>query len=338
MYHLRAAAVPEPTLTQALQMQTTGPGGYFDTPLAGDQLRSDNENFAYAMFDAMPASEQAVFYTKMQIPFVADQRLMKLLAAMMYALPANMMNISLRSETTRVQLAKQLAESTSGSLDGLGSVFSELLKDVGGSLSDFFQNLGKGFGKGLRVFGENINRFRDVLIKINPAMRYVTDFLILTPGVKFIFGDLLREVGASIEEGRRMQLLPIAAGYSQYLKDMALILNVASVVLPPPWSMIAKLIAVVYTIGARLIDWQIQQHIESLIERAEEANALVRAGMEQELRATFFGIETELVATGKAEQSLYGANTPGNPTGARTGGMVLIGIAALAAAIILFWK
>lgn len=330
---------PDPfgSLSEELTKQTST-AGFYDRPLAGEALKRDNENFAYALFEIMPVQERISWYVKLGVPPSPDPTYMQLLASMMYALPANYLNISLRLEMTRVALAEELAGATEAGAK-LGSMFSEFLDRVGGSFSKFFQKVGHEFGKGLQSIGRNVLSFREALIKLGgPAMRYITDFLILTPGAKFIFGDLFHELGTAIVEDRRVQLTPIAAGYAQYLSDMALVLNVASPFLPPPFNLIAKVIAVVYRVGATMINWQIAEHIKDLTERAAEANAKTRAEMEKALRAEFRGLESELVEAGREIKSTDGANTMLQPTGgglSKTGLLVLGGIGVMAVLVIL---
>lgn len=339
MYHRLGAETTDPL--EDLLKQQTSDAGYFDRPMAGEALRRDNENFAYALFEIMPLAEKATMYAKLGVRYNPDPRLMQLLAAMQYALPANYMNISLRNEMIRASLAEELAKGTAaGSIGHVGSMFSEFLDRVGGSFTKFFQRVGHEFGAGLRQIGHNVLSFRDAMIKLGgPAMRYVTDFLILTPGVVFIFGNLSAELGGAIVEARRVQLTPIAAGYSQYLGDMSLILNTTSPYLPPPWNVVAKVVAAVYKAGAALINWQIAMHYQDLLEHAEEANAKAREEMESALRQSFRDIEDELHEAGFMTQSVGGENTVANPSGGMApGGMVLLGLAGLAAAVVLFWK
>lgn len=333
-------------LSKLLEAETSG-AGYFDQPLAGEALKRDNENFAFALFEIMPLQERLAWYVKLQVPFSTDQRLMQLLAAMLYALPANYANISLRAEMTRVALAEELAKGTTGHVGALGSSLTEFFGKVSktwgrfvDSLSDFFQKVGRTIGQGLQSLGRNVLSFRDAMIKLGgPAMRYVTDFLILTPGVKFIFGDLSAELGGAIVEARRVSLLPIAAGYAQYLDDMALVLNTASPWLPPPWNMIAKVVAAIYKAGSGLINWQIAEHVQNILERQAEANAIAREEMEKALRDQFRSFEGDLKEAGFAVGGEYGSNSVAAPTGGMApGGMVLIGLAGLAAAVVLFWK
>lgn len=339
---------PFASLTKELEQQTSA-AGYFDKPLAGEALKRDNENFAYALFDIMPLEEKINWYVTLGVPPSPDPRYMQLLGSMLYALPANYMNISLRLEMTRVALAEELAEQTgAGSKLGaahLGSQLTEFFKKTSktwgrfvDSLSDFFQEVGKSIGEGLQSIGRNVLSFRQALIALGgPAMKYVTDFLILTPGVKFLFGDLSNELGTAIVEDRRVSLTPIAVGYAEYLTDMSLALGVASPFLPPPFNLVAKVISIVYKVGAGLIAWQVQMHYKDLLAHAEEANAKVRVDMEHELRAHFRGLEAEMEAAGLEVKSDNGANTMTQPTGgglSKTGLLVLGGIGALAVLVI----
>lgn len=334
---------------EKLLEQETSQAGFFDRPMAGEALKRDNENFAYALFEIMPQSEKIGWYAKLKVPFNPDPRLMQLLAAMLYALPANYMNVSLRLEMTRVSLAEELAAATDpGKLGSahLGSKLTEFFGGVGktwgrfvDSLSDFFQELGRTIGEGLRSIGRNVLSFRAALIELGgPAMRYVTDFLILTPGVKFIFGDLSNELGGALMEGRRVQLLPIAAAYAQYLDDMSMILNTASPWLPPPWNMIAKVVAVIYKAGSGVIMWQIAEHVQDIMQRQAEANAVARAELEEGYRKAFRGFEDTLAESGLLVGSEYGANSVSQPAGGlQMGGMILLGLVGLAAVVVL-WK
>lgn len=322
----------KPTAADILAQQTSQ--GFFDRPLAGEALKRDNENFAYALFDIMPDSDKAKWYADMGIPFNPNPQLMQLLAAMNMALPANYMNVSLRVEMTRVALAEELAKGTDPGK--LGSMFSEFMDKVNHSFTKFFQRVGHDFGQGLKSIGRNVLSFRAAMIELGgPAMRYVTDFLILTPGVKFVFGDLMYELGGAIVDKRRVQLLPIAAGYAQYLEDMALILNTTSNFLPPPWNLIAKVVAALYRAGSGLIKWQIAEHIQDLMAQAERANAKAREEMEKAMRDQFRGIETELHEAGFMVNSVGGANTVAQPEGSGMKAVLLVGVFALAAWVIL---
>lgn len=356
MYYQLAQADPFGTLKHELERQTD-PAGFFGTPLAGQALRDDNDNFAFALFEIMPQKEReqlmaSLFAQAAQAgqdlpPFLLqDKRMAHVLAAMLLSLQANYMNVSLRQEMTRVFLAKELQEATAPGIHGahLGSWLSEAIRTLERavkrtikSVSDFFRQLGKTIGRGLRQLGDNIHNFRDAMIKLGgPAMRYVTDFLILTPGVTFLFGDLMREVGRAMQTETKVQILPIGAGFSRYLADMSQALSVASNFLPPPWNLVAKAVSVVYKAGSMLIDWQIAEHVQDLLAQQAKANAVARAAMETALRQTFRDMLPEIEAAGEMVPSEHGANTLSHPTGgARQGGMILIGLIGAAAVVVL---
>src|SRR5690606_27085625 len=95
--------------------------------------------------------------------------------------------------------------------------------------------------------------------------RYLLDLVGLTPGFEFIFGSLLREIGAGLETGKQINWKQVAADGSRYLSDMAVRLQVASNFLPPPWNIIAKLVAVVFKAGSYLINDALAKHVQQLM-------------------------------------------------------------------------
>lgn len=333
------AGVGQPTMSDILTGETQKYSGFFNEPLAGRALIRDNDNFTMALVNEMPTSEVTALIRDMKVPQSAHFEYQKALVAMAISEIANNVNISLRQELVRVSLSDALVKATTelepAKLAGdarLGFIIEMALvkffHDSGAkSLPDYFSKLGKSIGSSLQSFGKSILSFRDLIIqKWGEFGRYFADFVILTPGGKFIFGNLALEVGVALETGK-FTWENIAAAGSQYLKDMAMVLKVVGIVAPPPWNLIAKIVAVIYEVGYRMINWQLAMHLESLMERQAEANERARAIFEQEL-ADFAG---HLYTSMPPSQSEFGSNSTLNPKGGGGAtGIILIGAGAVA--------
>lgn len=301
-FHIGAILSPEQeqkhiygALEESL-VETTKPyETLFNRTYGSEALKEDNETFAIALMDVLDVNGQSQVIYKFGIPTaIGDWTIIKLMAGAALSATANNMNISLRQEFTRSFLDKALVETgvteARQTINGLGSWLSEAFKDVRDlfgkavtNVIDFFKNLGKQIGTGLRKFGDGVRRIFQIVYDKAGFARYLLDLVGLTPGFEFIFGSLLREIGAGLETGKQINWKQVAADGSRYLSDMAVRLQVASNFLPPPWNIIAKLVAVVFKAGSYLINDALAKHVQQLMAEEAERQKIARDAFEQAL-------------------------------------------------------
>lgn len=336
MYH-----ISESSAFEELEKTTAAEYGYstvFTKPLAGQALIDDNDNFSTALIDQMDDATAAKFVAAVGVPStIASPRELRVLAAAAVAGTANYLNISLRAEMIRASLNDALWEATKpsqllGWFDDFGKKFVAGGKKLFTRPAEWFESIGRQVGKGLRQFGDNIRNFRDLLRdKWGSWATYFVDFVILTPGVKFLFGDLLREVGAGIETGKSIDWKNIAAGYAQYLSDMSLALSMASNFLPPPWNIVAKVVSVIYKAASTIITWQLAMHAQKIAIKEQERAMKARREYEDALKSDF--VKYFSVNPPPMLVSYFGSSGSNNPTGVIAGesgsntGMILIAVA-----------
>ena len=291
--HLGQVEEPSVGLEEALAAETKPYETLFSVALSGEELKEDNETFAIALLDSMDLNGQLSIINAFQIPAsIGDWTIIKLMASAFLAVNANDMNISLRQEMTRVFLDEALLES--GVMDarkhGLGSWLSEIFKTVKNAIGDFienvvdwFKNLGKWIGTGLRKFGDWIRRIYQIIYKAIPFAKYLMDLIGLTPAIRFVFGDLLREIGYAWETGKSVDWKTVAHGAAVYLEEMAFRLKVASNLLTPPWNIIARVVSVVFKVGSGLIDGALAAHVSEVMQKMREKAGVARAAYERAL-------------------------------------------------------
>lgn len=282
-------------LEESLEETTKPYETLFSHTYGSEELKEDNETFAIALMDALDLNGQAGVIRKFGIPSaIGDWTVMKLMAGAALSATANNMNLSLRQEFTRAFLDKSLVETgvttARKTIGGLGSWLSEAFEGVvdlfGKAVTnviDFFRDLGRKVGTGLRKFGDHVRRIFQIVYEKAGFARYLLDLVGLTPGFEFIFGSLLREIGHGLETGEQINWKQVAAAGSRYLKDMAFRLKVASNFLPPPWNIIAKLVAVAFKAGAFFIDDALAKHIQQLMAEAAERQKIAREEFERAL-------------------------------------------------------
>lgn len=279
-------------LEQSLEEGTKPYETLFSRTYAGEALKEDNETFGVALMDFLDLNGQADIIVKFGIPTeLGDWTILKLMAGAALAATANNMNISLRQEFTRAFLDSALVDSgVTTAKTTLGSWISEAFKgvvDLAGkvikNVASFFQNLGKTVGTGLRKFGEHINRIYQIVYNNIGFGVYLLDLVGLGPGFQFIFGSLLKEIGAGLETGKGINWKSVAAAGATYLNEMAFRLQVASNFLPPPWNLIAKLVAAAFKVGAYLINDALMKHVMALMEEEARRNAMAREAWERML-------------------------------------------------------
>lgn len=328
---------------EELEKTTAADSGYatvFTKPLAGQALIDDNDNFSTALIDEMDDATAAKFVAAVGVPpTIASPRELRVLAAGAISGTANYLNLSLRAEMIRASLNEALWESTKPSqLSGWFQDFSAKFVAGGKKLftrpADWFQSIGQQVGKGLRQFGDNIYNFRALLAdKWGGWATYFADFVILTPGVKFLFGDLLRQVGKGIEFGIQIDWKNVAAGYAKYLSDMSTALAIAAPFLPPPWNLVAKVVSIVYAVAAQVINWQLAAHAQQIMIKAQERAIKARTEYENALKKDFqeyFSVNPPPMLV-----SYFGSSGSDNPTGiiasdsGSKAGMVLIAAAVI---------
>ena len=282
-------------LEESLDVTTKPYETLFSRTYGSEALKEDNETFAIALMDVLDINGQASVIQKFGIPLaIGDWTVVKLMAGAALSATANNMNISLRQEFTRAFLDKALVEAgvtkARQTINGLGSWLSEAfkgVKDLFGkvvtNVIDFFKNLGKHIGTGLRKFGAGIRRiFQIVYDKIGMG-RYILDLIGLTPGVEFIFGDLLYEIGLGLETGKQINWKAVAAGGSRYLNDMATRLTVAAPFLPPPFNITAKLVAIAFRASSMIINDALAKHVAVLMKEEAKRQQIAREAWEQAL-------------------------------------------------------
>lgn len=341
MYH-----ISESSAFEELEKTTAAESGYstvFTRPLAGQALIDDNDNFSTALIDQMDDATAAKFVAAVGVPnTIASPRELRVLAAAAVSGTANYLNISLRAEMIRASLNDALWEATKpsqllGWFDDFGKKFVAGGKKLFTRPAEWFESIGRQVGKGLRQFGDNIHNFRELLAdKWGGWAIYFADFIVLTPGVKFLFGDMLRQVGKGIETGKSIDWKNVAAGYAQYLSDMSLVLSTVSNFLPPPWNIVAKVVSVIYKAASVIITWQLAMHAQKLAIKAQEQALKARTEYENALKGDFqayFSVNPPPMLV-----SYFGSSGSNNPTGViasesgSKAGMVLI-----AAALIGYW-
>lgn len=322
-------------LDESLEETTKPYETLFSRTYAGEALKEDNETFAIALMDLLDLNGQADVITKFGIPVsIGDWTVMKLMAGAALAATANNMNLSMRQEFTRAFLDNSLVQTgVTTARQTIGSWLSEAFKGVkdffGKTITnviEFFQNLGKTIGTGLRKFGDNVRRIFQITYDKIGFGRYLLDFIGLTPGVEFIFGDLLREIGAGLETGKGINWKQVAAGGSRYLKDMATRLQIASNFLPPPWNLIAKLVAVCFKAGAYFIDDALMKHVAQLVAEEAKKQNIAREAFERALYDEVY--KAFDLPVPPQQPSLYGS-TGSNKSGegVQVGPLIFAGIA-----------
>lgn len=329
--HNNLSAVPS-GLEEALDEGTAPYETIFSRDYTSEELKEDNETFAIALLDTADINGQVALIQAYQVPLtIGDWTVTKLLCAAMMSAQANSMNMSLRQEYTRVFLDSALVDSgVAGKLDGyagqLGSVLTvvwDKIKKVGGgfveSVQNFFSNLGRTVGTGLRKFGNGIRRIFEIVYNTNPFLEYLLDFVGLTPAVRFIFGELFSELGLALETGESVEWKAVAAGGAKYLKDMALRLQVASNFLPPPWNIVAKIVAVIFKVSSTLISKALKEHMMALYADWQERAQAARVEYEKELFLTVY--EAYGLSPPPEPKSQYGSTGVGGSAGV----MILFG-------------
>lgn len=334
--YLSGPAETNKDLALLLAQETKLHEGYFSESLAGKELIRDNDNFSYALVEQMPAEQVGRLIQEHKIPQSISYEYQKVFLAMVFSSIANTQNISLRQELVRVSLSNALVKATSeqeaAKLAGLGFfIIDDLIKLANSpkvhSLSDYFRELGRSFGKNLRRFGNSVLSIREFFVdKWGVLGRYFSDFIVTTPGGKFFFGDLARELGVSLELGKQVSWEPIAAGGAQYLKDMSTVLKIVGIVAPPPWNLICKVVAIVYQVGSKVIEKQLAVRMQAIAESDAKLNEEIRATYEKELEV-FFG---HLAETIPPSQSEFGSNSTENPSGGSSKLILLVGAGILA--------
>lgn len=323
-------------LEQALEAETRPYETLFSKDYTSEELKEDNETFSIALLDTMDLNGQVQLISAYQIPVsIGNWTIIKLMCAAVMSAQANAMNLSLRQEYTRIFLDNALVESgvtEGGVLKGythLGSALTALwdkVKKLTGGFVDnvqrFFSNLGKNFGEGLRKFGDGIRRIFQITYDFFPFSKYLLDFVGLTPGVKFIFGDLFREIGLGLETGESIEWKAVAAGGAEYLKEMAFRLKIAGTFLPQPWGLIAKIVAVIFEAGSKLIMGALQQHMAELYADWQERTAAAREAYEKQLFETVYSVYG--IEPPKQASSLYGSSGSSNTGLILFGGLAVI--------------
>ena len=296
MYHLGQVdkgEEPSAGLEAALAAETKPYETLFSVALSGEKLKEDNETFSIALLDSMDLNGQLSIINTFQIPAsIGDWTIIKLMASALLAANANDMNVSLRQEMTRVFLDEALVESgvTQARKTGLASWLSEAFKTVKNAVGDFienvvdwFKNLGKWIGTGLRKFGDWIRRIYQIIYKAIPFAKYLMTLIGLTPAIRFVFGDLLREIGYAWETGKDVDWKVVAMGAARYLAEMAEKLKIAGNFLPPPWNIIAKVVSVVFKVGSGLISGAVATRVSEVMEKMRAKAGEARAAYERAL-------------------------------------------------------
>lgn len=295
----------------------------FNRTLKTEELKSDNETFAIALMDVLDVNGQAGVIIKFGIPTqVGDWTVVKLMASAAMAGTANSMNLSLRQEFTRAFLDKALVETgVTEARQTLGSWLSKAfkgVKDLFGkvvtNVVDFFKNLGKEVGTGLRKFGDWVNRMTEIIYKNVPFLGMLGEMLLFTPGFKFIFGSFFREVGLGWETGEDVNWKKIAADGSVYLAQMSMKLKIASAFLPPPYNIIAKLVSVVFKASSSMINQALMEKMKAVFAEATREQAIAREAFEKALYEEVYAAYD--IPLPPMQPSLYGStgsNKSGEP-------------------------